>query len=439
MARRKEQAKPDRPTKGSPSGRSAASSAPLPPLPGHRALRLPILAHGRVWGFIDRSGKIVVEPRFQSVHYYRDGLALVAEPGATGRWGILDEEGRWVVQPAFHRLGGFSEGLCAYNKGSSWGFIDARGETRIRAKFRYVERFGEGLAAACGADLLYGFIDPDGKWAIPPKFDAAGAFRDGLCPVRLKKRWGYIDRTGATIIEPRFARAWGFRDGVAEVVSSGREDKTSFAVREMKKHFNVEEFRGKWGLIDRTGAYLAPPRFAYSESEFDHLSDAREQELGPLDREPAEVDGASAFHDGRALGREGGKFGFVDRRGEVVLEPVWDHARHFGDGLAPVGFNEKGRPTMWGYVDGTGKVAIEPRFFDAAPFSEGLAAVRIEAAPNEFNLLTGGRWGYIDTTGKMVIEPLPVPGGPFRDGLAQRGRAFTCYIDRSGRTVWLAA
>src|SRR3954463_10837627 len=47
----------------------------------------------------------------------------------------------------------------------------------------------------------------------------------------------------------------------------------------------------------------------------------------------------------------------------------------------------------WGYINRTGEVVIKPQYDDAWDFSEGLAYVR-----------AGMRRGLIDKTGQMVIE-----------------------------------
>ncbi len=47
----------------------------------------------------------------------------------------------------------------------------------------------------------------------------------------------------------------------------------------------------------------------------------------------------------------------------------------------------------YGYIDKTGKYVINPQFDYAGSFSEGLAVVEI-----------GGKWGYIDKTGKFIWE-----------------------------------
>lgn len=55
-------------------------------------------------------------------------------------------------------------------------------------------------------------------------------------------------------------------------------------------------------------------------------------------------------------------------------------------GLFPVYQNGKR-----GYIDKTGKIVINPQFDDARHFTEGLASVNI-----------GDKWGYIDKAGKIV-------------------------------------
>jgi hypothetical protein len=86
---------------------------------------------------------------------------------------------------------------------------------------------------------------------------------------------------------------------------------------------------------------------------------------------------------------------------------------------------------QWGYIDTSGRMAIQPRFQSAAEFHEGLARVHIwnkvtctdgvytdENAPEwAFHLLeddksdlpgcfpTGGHLGFIDKSGRIVIGP----------------------------------
>ena len=52
----------------------------------------------------------------------------------------------------------------------------------------------------------------------------------------------------------------------------------------------------------------------------------------------------------------------------------------------------------WGFIDTTGKLAIQPQFDGASAFHEGLAAVRVGAE-------SSGKWGFIDSAASFVIDP----------------------------------
>ncbi len=83
-----------------------------------------------------------------------------------------------------------------------------------------------------------------------------------------------------------------------------------------------------------------------------------------------------SFSDGLAMVRKGdfetGKYGFIDKTGEVVVPLEYDDAQNFSEGLAVVEKDGK-----WGYIDKTGKVVVPLGEYDYAyPFSEGLAEVR---------------------------------------------------------------
>jgi hypothetical protein len=66
---------------------------------------------------------------------------------------------------------------------------------------------------------LFGYIDTRGEWVIPPRFQYANDFSDGLAGVSLREDgWGFIDRTGKEVIPAKYAWVYGgFRHGVAEV------------------------------------------------------------------------------------------------------------------------------------------------------------------------------------------------------------------------------
>lgn len=63
----------------------------------------------------------------------------------------------------------------------------------------------------------WGFIDVDGNLVIEPQYEEAGAFSNGLAPVKTLNGWGFINQEGRLVIEDTFTEARSFYHGLAPV------------------------------------------------------------------------------------------------------------------------------------------------------------------------------------------------------------------------------
>jgi hypothetical protein len=48
----------------------------------------------------------------------------------------------------------------------------------------------------------WGFIDSQGAFAIPPRYQEARSFADGWADVRLGARWGKVNPAGELVFDP---------------------------------------------------------------------------------------------------------------------------------------------------------------------------------------------------------------------------------------------
>ncbi len=72
------------------------------------------------WGFLDRTGRIVVEPRFRYAYGMREGVAHVSVPsegGAPGGDAIIDRSGRYIIPPGRGALGVPDHGRVRFSAG----------------------------------------------------------------------------------------------------------------------------------------------------------------------------------------------------------------------------------------------------------------------------------------------------------------------------------
>lgn len=109
------------------------------------------------------------------------------------------------------------------------------------------------------------------------------------------------------------------------------------------------------------------------------------------------------------------RWGYIDRNGTVVIDPQFDEAHAFEEGLARVVV--AGR---YGYIDPSGAFAIEPRFLQAFDFSFGRARVVLPSAETDLRSRSAAPAArrfeaYIDTEGAVVVPAVLSEARDFGD------------------------
>ena len=175
----------------------------------------------------------------------------------------------------------------------------------------------------------YGFIAPEGKMVIKPRFYRVGTFSQGLAPVREGASFGYINSEGSYVIPPRFEEAQAF-DG-----------KFATAVLEGEKY-----------LIDKKGEILFKHDFAdWRWADPDH-------ELPLLIVETGNQ-----------------KQGLANLSGKLLADPIYTHIDAFSNGRTIVYQEVEGTQEM-AVMNAKGKLLTTfGEFASISPFSDGYAVV----------------------------------------------------------------
>jgi hypothetical protein len=296
-------------------------------------------------GFVRPSGELVIPAAFLLTLGFSEELAAVKV--AEG-WGYIDTRGIMVIPPQFAAASNFSDGLAHVHRGHHGGFIDKNGNFFADPPHAsHVGKFAGGFAPYRALSRIgvpaWGFVDRHGAVALPPTFDTAGEFSEGLAAVQQDDLYGYIDASFEFVTPPQFTDAGEFHGGLAPV--------------------GVD---GVTGYCDKTGTLVIPPRFTRGGSFAEELA-------------PVVV---------------GTRTGFIDRTGRMVIEPAFDTALPFSEGLAAVRINHR-----WGYIDRTGRRVVEPIYETALPFSGGMACVRRFADPKPV-VHTGSKKVIVNLGGK---------------------------------------
>src|SRR5262245_7503339 len=257
------------------------------------------------YAYIDPSGRVVLDvSAFQAAQVFSDGMAAVL--AANHRWGYVNRSGDLVIATQFEQAKPFSEELAAVQTGGKWGFIDKAGRVVIEPQYKDVNSFSEGLAVVVKEKSISQPTNtPMRDWSkmpgqvvsvmrmvdvsVPLNGDSANPppapevevidkfghtvlsmneqqpniyenarFSEGLLDVAhsATRKAGFVDRTGRFVIAPEFIEAAPFSEGLARV-----------AIRE-----NGEE---KVGFIDREGNFVISAQFN-TDADFRNSQDFSE-------------------------------------------------------------------------------------------------------------------------------------------------------------------
>jgi Caspase domain/WG containing repeat len=152
--------------------------------------------------FIDRTGRQVFEAVKTQNFFSEDRVGAWDE---NNRYGFRNKSGDWVIQPRFEMVGSFSQGLAPVKIGGKWEFIDISGRVQFSSDAEALHSASPPIDPLIGAKRQgkWGFIDHSGKWIIQPSFNGVTwGFLNGVAQVTVAEGWGWIDRSGNWVVRP---------------------------------------------------------------------------------------------------------------------------------------------------------------------------------------------------------------------------------------------
>lgn len=164
---------------------------------------------------------------------------------------------------------------------------------------------------------------------------------EGYAVVKKDGLYGFVDHNNQIVIACSFCYAEPFSEETAIVKTSGKTG-CHYQSRYYRYPSRTEQIEdGTWGLVNLRGELIA-----------DGYEDIKE------------------FNDGLAAAKKNGKWGYIDKKGKVVIPFRFVKAKSFSDGLAAVAFKIR-----YGYIDRHNNTIIPFKYIEAGDFQEGTASV----------------------------------------------------------------
>ncbi|MCK7611155.1 WG repeat-containing protein [Roseibium sediminicola] len=421
------------------------------------------------YGYIDRTGAIVIAPQFDLAGPFNQGHAEVLVGDQTG---IIDDRGNIVVEPAFARIVPLTRDVMLVIEGK-WQSAHFQGHEKLQefglsfyqgnklAKlynirtgwisdigytFAYFDKPERGLFWATKSNRgpeIYGLLKSDGTWQVSPRYSHVQGLSHNRAVVRGKPEgnqanlkgapWGAVDENGNLVVPLKYPYLGFWRAGYGTTQSSDKhglvkKDGTLLAGR----LFDGVDLRED-GLLPRvldgeTWHSVRPDGTLVADQLEDRVRLDCADGLKVVEQSGSYVVSHPALSapiktllisSSNTTGicdrpyllyLSNKKFRFLTPDGRLIPEQALENTHSFYGAFAAVAIHDK-----WGLINEAGDFVLEPEFDKLKQSRNGI-----------FHAQKNGREFWIDHTGTEVAEPP-------RHSKQDRARILTC---KGGNTLF---
>ncbi len=321
-----------------------------------------------------------------------------------GKIGAINEQGKWVISPQYDNMQlPSSDGEMLVEKNGKWALIDKKGKQLTDFIYDEAYPFSEDNYAAIKTGDKFLFLNIKGEkkeFYKNPMTDILNFNPDGSVHALHNDKY--------VLILPEFD-TWYPHNEEYEKYSPYISHESEWTMTS----YDID------GIHHAVNLYYNQQEVGVASSDQNTFEDAKLPDDGSL----AAVRNFSKKSDG-STNWEKGKWGYLDHKFEIVIPCKYDEAYPFaGNGLALAAIDG-----FFGFIDMKGNWVIDPQYKGAVSF-------------NDFSNLTAvekdGLWGFIDKDNQFIIQPrFETASGFESNGLAKVTlNGVETLIDTFGTTL----
>lgn len=230
-----------------------------------------VVRHMGDYGLVDRTGEIVVEPKYDLLELLENPQFVKAAVGNS--YGVLDVTGKVIVPLEYDYVGRMGEDIIVVRKDGKYGCFNKDGEQIVPTDYEDIREYVGGMARIRFMGK-FGFIDKNGQIIVAPFSDEVENFSEDFTLVTIKNKVGYVNLQGDWLAVPMYDDGGSFSGGYAYLAQGGKygymNKAGDFAIS--MKYSAAKDFNGEfglacvargnsWGVIDTNGRELIPLMF----------------------------------------------------------------------------------------------------------------------------------------------------------------------------------
>ena len=331
------------------------------------------------YGVIDTNGKLLVSPEYDSIEALQ-GVDKVLLTEKNGKFGIIDNVGTVIIDNNYKKIepisSKYEDGFIVEAENGKYGVISYTKTTELETKYddikkiysngkyyavkennkwevvsedgqKYLEGAYDDIVSINGENVIvknnnkYGVVQvTDNKKIIDTTYEEISYGSDNKYIVKSNNKYGIIDASGNKLVDFKY-ESITYRD-IADFYEATNSDYTSDLI---DANMNVKLSNVILSELNTTDGYMK-----VRENNQDKYYNFKFEEKN--------VQNIFAGNTLFLSKNQEGKYGFVDKNGNVVVNYIYYEAREQNDyGYASVKQND-----LWGAIDSKGNVVVEPSY-----------------------------------------------------------------------------
>ena len=329
-------------------------------------------------GYVDVTGQILLEPIYKSVGEFVDGYAVVSKTSyyydedghdkERSVYGVINSQFKEIIPCIFDSIE-YEVETGRFKTDVGYKTIDGRyvavvdgKELFVDKKYKYCKPFGDTCSiAVCVADghVKYGLIDKQSNDILPPIFSRLDLIENELYKFKINDLYGLVTSKGNIILQNKYNGIGKFEDNLACVQVNVHSD----------DRYGQKKL---YGYIDSSGNEILSPSYEFIGKRYHKFAVVMKNNLwglfdiknhllkifpnasflGPYMENLCKIN-VGGIYDINSKKTTGGLWGYISVDGEIVIEPIYEQAYGFSDGMAAVKLNGK-----WGFINSEGIIVV---------------------------------------------------------------------------------
>lgn len=290
-------------------------------------------------GLANDSGSIIIEPQYAEIKNlgdtYKNGYITVSEDG---KYGVISTTKKQILENKYDEIAQIYLGEYYIVKESGkQKLIDSKGNTIVENGFDEIKSATQkGIIFV--KENLYGEMNTSGEITIEAKYQDLKEAKEGIYIAKQNEKYGIIDQAQNEKIPFEFTGITYDKDANLYLAENEKyetsiiDDKFDLKATGILSEVNIEKSYIRMRVDDEYKYYNLKGE---EKSSTEILKDN------------------TLF-----LSKKDGKYGFTDKKGNVVVDYIYDDATEQNE----YGFAAVKKNGLWGSIDKNGKIIIEPKY-----------------------------------------------------------------------------